>query len=70
MGPNPNPGKEVALGVLLEVIGWDIFYAPFVYVDGGYVSGLDQIAQPLRGVFIDLVVVGGHIGPSPSHPDR
>ncbi|WP_260431972.1 hypothetical protein [Burkholderia stagnalis] len=53
----------MALAVSAQVIRLDILDTPFVDVAGRYVTGGDQVAQPLRGVRIDLVVVGAHAGP-------
>ncbi len=59
--PDPDPGKEVALGVPLEFVWCDIFNAPFVHESGRNVPSGYQVAQPLRRVGVDLVVVGRHI---------
>lgn len=60
VGPNTNACEEVALGVWLEVIGVDIFNAPFVNITRGDVARSDEIAQPLGRKLVNLVVVGSH----------
>lgn len=50
----------MALVVVSQVVRSDIFNAPFVDVAGSDMPSGDQVAQPLRGVGIDLVVVRGH----------
>jgi hypothetical protein len=60
MGPDTHPGEEVALGEALNVSGPDIKDAPFVNDAGGNVAGRDEVSEPLRGICIVLVVVGGH----------
>jgi hypothetical protein len=61
MAPNANTGKEVALGKTAQVAGVDIFNTPFVNNAGGDVPGVNKVAQPLGGVGVDFVVVGGHV---------
>jgi hypothetical protein len=38
-GPDANSCEEMALFVSAQVVGFDIFYAPFVYVARRYVPG-------------------------------
>lgn len=58
VGPDSDPREEVTLGEPPEV-GWsDVIYAPLVDFAGSDVAGGDQVAQPLGGEGIDLVVVG------------
>ena len=59
MAPHADACEEVALHVSGEVVGCDIQNAPFIHVAGRDVAGGDQVAQPLRCVGVDLVVVGG-----------
>ncbi|WP_229769917.1 hypothetical protein [Burkholderia pseudomallei] len=56
----------MALVVASQVIRSDILNAPFVDVARSDVPGGDQVAQPLRGVWVDLVVVRGHVASSKS----
>src|SRR6185312_10630137 len=56
-GPPANSGKEMTLHVSGEFVGSDILDAPFVYVAGRKMASVDQVAQPLGGVGVDLVVV-------------
>lgn len=57
MTPDANAGKKVALDEPAQVTGMDIFNTPFVYDAGGNAPGCYQIAQPLRGIVVKLVVV-------------
>jgi hypothetical protein len=50
----------MALGESAKVVWSNILYAPFINFAGGNVTGGYQVAQPLRGVWVDLVVVGSH----------
>lgn len=71
MAPDADPGEEVALGVAPEVVGSNIANIPFVHVARRDVPGSDQVAQPLRGIRIVLVVVGAHCArPSRSAGER
>lgn len=56
--PDTNAGEKVALGELAQVVGVNIFNAPFVNNAGRYVAGFNQVAQPLGGVGVDFVVIG------------
>ncbi|PVX77211.1 hypothetical protein C7402_115270, partial [Paraburkholderia unamae] len=58
--PSSKAGEEMALCVSAKVIRSDIFNAPFINVAGSDVPGSYQVAQPLRGVGFDLVVIRGH----------
>jgi hypothetical protein len=52
----------MALGESAKVVWSNIFNAPFINFAGGNVTGGYQVAQPLRGVWVDLVVVRtGHM---------
>ncbi|MBB5543572.1 hypothetical protein GGD70_003887 [Paraburkholderia fungorum] len=59
--PDTDSGEEMALGESEKVVWSDIFNAPFINVAGGNVTGGYQVAQPLRSVWVDLVVVSGHL---------
>lgn len=50
----------MALGEASEVNGSNIFNAPFIHFARRNVAGLDQVAQPLGGEGVYLVVVGSH----------
>lgn len=67
MTPDADSGEEVTLCVSSEIAWLDIYDAPFVDISGRNMSGSDQVSQPLRGVRVDLVVVGGH-GPLEKNP--
>jgi hypothetical protein len=56
--PSADAGEEVGLGVTAEVVGTDIDDAALVNVSAGDVSGADEVAEPLRCIRINLVVVG------------
>jgi hypothetical protein len=60
VGPHANSGKEVALGIRLEVIWGHILDAAFVYVTWRDMPGCNQVPQPLGCVGFDLVIVGRH----------
>jgi hypothetical protein len=50
----------VALVVGLEVIWLNILDRAFIDISRRYVACGNQVAQPLRGVWADLVVIGRH----------
>jgi hypothetical protein len=56
-GPAADAGEEMALPVSGEVIGLNIGNAPGVDVAGGDQPRGNQVAQPLRGVGVELVVI-------------
>ena len=60
VGPASDAGEEMALGVSLDVVGSDINDAPFINVARCNVPSGDQVAQPLSGVRVDLVVICRH----------
>ena len=53
----------MALCVSKEFLRVDVFDASLVHNPRGDVAGGDQVAQPGRGVGVDLVVEGGHATP-------
>jgi hypothetical protein len=59
--PDADSGEEMALVVTSQVIRSDILNAPFVDVAKSDMPGGDQVAQPLRGVWVVLVVVRRHV---------
>jgi hypothetical protein len=60
IGPPADAGEEMALRIAIEVVGLDINNAPFVYVTWRNVAGVNEIAEPLGCVWINLVVIGRH----------
>jgi hypothetical protein len=60
MAPNANTGKKVALGETAQVAWVDIFNTPFVNIAGRDVPGINQVAQPLGGSRVNLVVISRH----------
>lgn len=58
VAPDPDAGEEVALDVAAEVVGADFNDAALIYIPWRDVAGRNEIAQPLGGVGVDLVVVG------------
>lgn len=52
----------MALGESAKVVWSNILYAPFINFAGGNVTGGYQVSQPLRGVWVQLVVVSRHVG--------
>jgi hypothetical protein len=59
-GPTSNAGEEMALTITPEVGGSHVGNASLVNVALGDVSGVDEVSEPLRGIRINLVVVGAH----------
>jgi hypothetical protein len=45
----------------MELLGFDIFNAALVHHAWRYVAGRNQIADPLRGVGVDLIVKRCHL---------
>jgi hypothetical protein len=64
--PSSNPGEEMALRKSGEVIGFDQFDTSFINMSFGYLTGGNQVPQPLRCVRVELVVVV-HSLPAPSN---
>lgn len=60
MGPDADAGEEVALRESAQVAGVDILNTPFIHISRRDVAGFNQVAQPLGGCRVNLVVVGGH----------
>jgi ABC-type branched-subunit amino acid transport system ATPase component len=50
----------MALCVAGEFCGQNILNTPFVNFSGRYVARCYQVPQPLRGIRVVFVVVGGH----------
>jgi hypothetical protein len=60
VGPDADAGEEVALGVAAEVRSSHVPNGSFIYVTFRYQSTVDQVAQPLRGVGVYLIIVRNH----------
>lgn len=60
IGPDPDPGEEVALREPFEFARSDIKNTPLVNFTVGYEAGSYQVAQPLGCIRIDLVIVRRH----------
>jgi len=65
VGPNADTGEEVALGVRLEVIRVHILDRSFIYVARRDMARVNEVAEPLRGVWVDFVVIRRHGRSSP-----
>ena len=63
VGPHTDAGKKVALCEASQIAWEDIFDTSFVNITGCNVTGFNQVAQPLRCPWVNLVVVGGHSRP-------
>src|SRR5271157_4077519 len=59
-GPSSDTGKEMTLRVVFDIFGPDIFDRSFIYISWRNMSCGNQIAQPLRRVRIDLVIIRSH----------
>ncbi len=70
-GPTAKSGKEMALDVAGKVGRPNISDRSFVNVAGRDVAGFDEVAEPLGGIGVNLVVIrgGGHEGGS-HQPER
>ena len=55
--PATDPGEEVALPVSAEVVGLNKSDVSLIYVTWRDVACRNEIAEPLRGVWVDFVVV-------------
>ena len=60
VAPDADSCEKVALCEPLEVARSYIFNAPFINNPVSYVTCCYQVAQPLRSVGVELVVVGCH----------
>lgn len=56
VGPSCDAGKEMTLGVGSELIWGYVLDAAFVDDAGRDVASVDEVADPVRGVGLDLVV--------------
>jgi hypothetical protein len=55
----------MALGESDEVGRSDVFDRSFINYTGGDAARLNEVAQPLGGVGVELVIVGGHASTPP-----
>jgi hypothetical protein len=55
-----DAGEEVALGIAPQIFGPNIDDASLVDVADGNVSSGDEVAEPLCGIGVNLVVISGH----------
>jgi hypothetical protein len=60
MGPDADTGEEVALGVAVEVRSSHVPNGSFIDISVSDQFIGDQVAQPLRGVGVYLVIVRNH----------
>lgn len=66
--PDADTCEEMALRKASQFAGVDILDTPFIHDARRNQAGLDQVAQPLRGIRVDFVVIRGHPANS-SQPD-
>lgn len=64
VGPDPDAGEEVALGVLVELVGIKVDDGSLVNNTWRDVSGGNEVAKPLCSIRFNLVVEGGHATPA------
>src|SRR6185437_15360683 len=55
-GPSAEAGEEVGLDEASDIIWLKVFDAPLVHHARRDMPGLDKVAQPLRAIWVDLVV--------------
>jgi hypothetical protein len=58
--PSSDAGEEMALRVFSEVTGPHVNNASLIHIPRGNVSSINEIAEPLCGIWVCLVVIGGH----------
>ncbi len=61
VGPSADSGKEVTLPVSGKISRGDILDRSFIDIPGRQQLLGDQVAQPLRGKRIILIIIGGHL---------
>src|SRR5581483_1005058 len=66
IAPAADDGEEVALRVAAKVVGPHVDDAALVNVAWGDEASGDEVAEPLRGIRVVLVVIGGTIHESVS----
>jgi hypothetical protein len=64
VGPAADSGEEMALGKSGKVIWIDICNTPFIDFPRREMPSRNQVAQPVRRIGVELVVVSGHSGVS------
>ena len=60
--PAADACEEMGLAVAPEIVGPHVNDASLVNVAWCDLTGFDEVAEPLCGIGVDLVVVGGHLG--------
>jgi hypothetical protein len=60
VAPASNSGKEVALVIASQVISLYLKNAALVHIARRNQVARNQVAQPLRSVGVELVVISGH----------
>lgn len=60
VGPNSDAGEEMTLSKSGKFVGMNVTDVPLVHDAGRDAPRSDQVAQPLRGVRVVLVVEGAH----------
>jgi len=60
MTPDADSGEKMALSIPGKVICSNIRNAPFIHIARRNQPGFNQVAQPLRRVRVEFVVVGAH----------
>jgi hypothetical protein len=58
--PDANSSEEVALCISHKLIWLDVLNAALINYSGGDMARFDQVAQPVGGVWVNLVVIGRH----------
>jgi hypothetical protein len=61
-GPSADASEKVALGITSQIVWPHVGDASLVDFAWGDEPCADEIAEPLGGIGIDLVVIGGHAG--------
>jgi hypothetical protein len=59
-GPPSDPGEEVTLSITAEIICGYVLYVSLIHIPARNLALSDEISEPLRGIGVVLVVVGGH----------
>ena len=60
--PSTESREEMGLGITAEIVGLHVNDAALVNVAGRDVTSLDEVAEPLRCIGVNLVVIRGHGG--------
>ena len=64
MTPNADTGEEMALNIAPEIVRRHLGDAALIHVAGSDMTRSNEVAQPLGGERIDLVVIGCQRAPS------